>query len=107
MIAKIKDREVKLHSLRDIPEGTYVFKRNGDNEFYTSLNKPLDVNGLKSVSELKANHLYYFDGWKAFCLNFKATDIKPYTVYDLGTADAFDDLLSNEYDDIKVVIKHE
>ena len=39
---------------------------------------------LNSTSKVLAGHLYYWDGWNSFVINYKDLDISPYKVVDLG-----------------------
>ena len=37
------------------------------------------------TSHIKAGHIYYWDGWNAFVINYEDCDISPYKVVHVGT----------------------
>lgn len=38
----------------------------------------------KQTSKLQAGHIYFWDGWNSFVLNYKETDIAPYQSVHIG-----------------------
>ena len=38
----------------------------------------------ETTSNIKAGHIYYWDGWNAFVINFEDYDISPYKVVHIG-----------------------
>lgn len=41
-------------------------------------------NAKETTSDIKAGHIYYWDGWNSFVLNFEDMNISPYKVVDIG-----------------------
>lgn len=57
--------------------------RYADHEFYSEL--PFTpVFDKDRISEIKAGHVYYWDGWNAFVINYIDSDISPYKVVHIG-----------------------
>ena len=52
-------------------------------EYYSELSKKPTV-AAKKTSKIKTGHIYYWDGWNAFVINYKDTDISPYKVVHIG-----------------------
>lgn len=52
-------------------------------EYYSELTKKPLV-AAKKTSKIKAGHIYYWDGWNAFVINYEDTDISPYKVVHVG-----------------------
>ena len=62
-------------------------------EFYSALPaKP--AMAKETTSFVLAGHLYYWDGWNAFVINYEDCDISPYNVVHLGE---IQDKFVNEY----------
>ena len=59
------------------------YVRYAKHEYYTELPfKP--VFDKERTSHILAGHLYYWDGWNAFVINYKECDISPYKVVHIG-----------------------
>lgn len=58
-------------------------KRFGGHEFYAELPFRPEF-AAERTSQVKAGHLYYWDGWNAFVVNYIDSDIAPYEVVHLG-----------------------
>ena len=58
-------------------------KRFGGHEFYAELPFRPEF-AAERTSQVKAGHLYYWDGWNAFVINYIDSDIAPYEVVHLG-----------------------
>lgn len=57
--------------------------RYAEHEYYAEL--PFTPAFAKeTTSNIKAGHLYYWDGWNAFVINFEDYDITPYKVVHIG-----------------------
>lgn len=87
---------------------TLNMRNNGDVEYVGQLpEKP--VNEGLHVSETLENCIYYYEGWNVFCLNYRASDISPYTITYLGKCEdpSFTELLIHEGKEITAVIESE
>lgn len=74
------------------------------NEYYGELSfKPKNTEGN---SEIKAGHIYYWDGWNAFVLNFEDRNINPYKVVHIGEVKdkTIIDLLKNSEENISIKV---
>ena len=60
------------------------------------------------TSDIKAGHLYYWDGWNAFVINFEDCNIEPYKVVHLGeiTDKSVIELLENGENNIYVKVNN-
>lgn len=58
----------------------------------------------EQTSTVLAGHIYYWDGWNAFVLNFEDTNIAPYKVVHIGEikSDGIKDILSKSGDKIEI-----
>lgn len=59
------------------------------------------------TSHIQAGHLYYWDGWNAFVINYEESSIEPYKVVHIGkinNADEFCAYLRKANDNISVNI---
>lgn len=58
------------------------------------------------TSEIKAGHVYYWDGWNAFVINYVDYDIAPYKVVHIGEiSDAsISDFLTNAEEEISIQV---
>lgn len=58
------------------------------------------------TSEIKAGHVYYWDGWNAFVINYVDYDISPYKVVHIGeiTDTAISSYLQNADENISVSV---
>ncbi len=58
------------------------------------------------TSEIKAGHVYYWDGWNAFVINYIDYDISPYKVVHIGeiTDSSVVDVLTNAEEQITIQI---
>ena len=59
------------------------------------------------TSHIKAGHLYYWDGWSAFVINYEESNIAPYKVVHIGRINNADEIcenLRNANDNISVNI---
>ena len=73
-------------TLRDIEAMLPVefrMSRNGDVEFTGKLPAKPRNDGRK-LSHTKPNEIYYYEGWNVLCLNYRVSDISPYTITYLG-----------------------
>ena len=97
-------------TLRDIEKLlplTMEFRRNGNVEFVSELpSEP--VNDGRQISKTAENGIYYYAGWNVFCLNYRASDISPWTVTYLGTADdpQFSEILKKAEEPLTVTIEN-
>lgn len=79
-------------------------QRYAGNEYYGELSfKPKNTEGN---SEIKAGHIYYWDGWNAFVLNFEDRNINPYKVVHIGEIKdkTIIDLLKNGEENIAIKV---
>lgn len=61
-----------------------TFQRSGDHEFFSRLNRGINVRGLKGTSDIHSSGIYYFDAWKALSFVYRDMNISPYQVVWLG-----------------------
>lgn len=54
-----------------------------NHEFYAELPFRPEMASQKT-SDLKAGHLYYWDGWNSFVINYENCNISPYKVAHIG-----------------------
>ena len=80
--ATINDNKTSQDIIKNLPLSlNYV--RYAEHEYYAELPfKP--VFGKERTSHILAGHLYYWDGWNAFVINYKECDISPYKVVHIG-----------------------
>lgn len=57
--------------------------RYAGHEYYAELPETPEMSE-DTTSHILAGHLYYWDGWNAFVINFEDYDITPYQVVHLG-----------------------
>lgn len=60
-----------------------TFSRFGGHEFYMEL-PSTPAFAKERTSQIKAGHVYYWDGWNAFVINYIDWDIAPYEVVHVG-----------------------
>ncbi len=60
----------------------------------------------ETTSDIKAGHVYYWDGWNAFVINYEDTDIAPYQVVHIGEIKSKDvsEMLKNADETIGVSV---
>lgn len=60
----------------------------------------------ETTSQIKAGHVYYWDGWNAFVINFIDYDIAPYKVVHIGeiTDVAISEYLNQASDTVQVTV---
>lgn len=57
--------------------------RYAEHEYYAELSF-VPTFSEETTSEIKAGHIYYWDGWNAFVINYIDSDISPYKVVHIG-----------------------
>ena len=63
---------------------TMSMKRYADHEYFAEFPfRPTFAE--ERTSHLKAGHIYYWDGWNSFVINYEDYDITPYKVVHIGT----------------------
>lgn len=80
--------------------------RYAGHEYYDELHfRP--IQGEEKTSTVLAGHIYYWDGWNAFVINFEDTDISPYKVVHIGeiTDKSIIGLLEKSGRNIDIVVK--
>jgi hypothetical protein len=105
--AVITEDSTALRQIEKLLPLTMEFRRNGDVEFVSELPaKP--VNEGRQVSKTVENGIYYYAGWNVFCLNYRASDISPWTVTYLGTSPdpEFSEILKQAEEPLKVTIEN-
>lgn len=110
VIMNNKEYEVELDNndttndiLSNIPFDLNM-QRYAGNEYYGELSfRPKNTEGN---SEIKAGHIYYWDGWNAFVLNFEDRNISPYKVVHIGEIKdkTIIDLLKNGEENIAIKV---
>ena len=63
---------------------TLELNRYAEHEYYSELPFKPEF-ARERTSHIKAGHLYYWDGWNAFVINYEDYDISPYKVVHIGT----------------------
>lgn len=60
------------------------------------------------TSNIKAGHIYYWDGWNAFVINYKDYDIAPYKVVHIGEilGDNISEILNKSDNTINVIVNN-
>ena len=80
--------------------------RYAEHEYYSEL--PFTpVFAKETTSDIKAGHVYYWDGWNAFVLNFEDCNISPYKVVHIGEIKQTEvsDVLRNSEKKIDIVVE--
>ena len=79
-------------------------QRYAGNEYYGELS--FEPKNTEGNSEIKAGHIYYWDGWNAFVLNFEDRNINPYKVVHIGEVKdkTIIDLLKNSEENISIKV---
>lgn len=80
--------------------------RYAGHEYYAELPKKPDMDS-NTTSHILAGHIYYWDGWNAFVINFEDYDITPYKVVHIGeiTDEKVIDYLTDAKDKISVKVE--
>ena len=82
--------------------------RYAGHEYYSEL--PFTPSFAKeTTSNIKAGHVYYWDGWNAFVINYEDYDISPYQVVHIGEIKSEDvsEMLKNADETIRVSVNAE
>lgn len=82
--------------------------RYAGHEYYSEL--PFTpVFAKETTSNIKAGHVYYWDGWNAFVINYEDYDISPYQVVHIGEIKSEDvcEMLKNADETIRVSVNAE
>lgn len=111
VIMNNKEYDVELDdndTTKDILENMpleLTLQRYAEHEYYSSLSftPKFDAN---RTSNIKAGHIYYWDGWNAFVINFEDYDINPYKVVHIGEIKdkSIVDLLENGEENISAKV---
>lgn len=64
-----------------------TLSRYADHEYNAEL-PFVPQNAKESTSSIKAGHIYYWNGWNSFVLNFENMNISPYKVVEIGKIDS-------------------
>ncbi len=106
-----KEYEVKLNdteTTRDIVENMPLnlnLVRYAGHEYYSELPfRP--TKDKETTSHIEAGHVYYWDGWNAFVINYIDYDIEPYQVVHIGeiTDTSIIDVLQNADENISIEV---
>lgn len=80
-------------------------QRYAGHEYYAELSFRPEF-AKERTSHILAGHLYYWDGWNSFVINYEDYDISPYKVVHLGAVDdEISELLRNSAEKINVTVK--
>lgn len=80
--AIMNDNKTSQDIIKNLPL-TLNYVRYAEHEYYAELPfKP--VFDKERTSHILAGHIYYWDGWNAFVINYKECDISPYKVVHIG-----------------------
>lgn len=114
MIIKANETEYEVvldqnESVKNIVENmplTLDMVRYAGHEFYSEL--PFTpAFAQERTSEIKAGHVYYWDGWNAFVINYIDSDISPYKVVHIGEIKdkSICDVLADGTDHIRIDVR--
>ncbi len=80
--------------------------RYAGHEYYSELPSTPDMD-KNTTSNILAGHIYYWDGWNAFVINYEDYDISPYKVVHIGeiTDKSVVEQLKNANNEITVKVK--
>lgn len=103
--------EVRLDdnkTTRDIVENMPLklsMVRYAGHEYYSELPFTPEFDSSRT-SDIKAGHVYYWDGWNAFVINYEDYDISPYKVVHIGeiTDSSISKYLGNAEDTINITV---
>lgn len=79
---QLDDNETTRDIVENMPFDLSMVKYAG-HEYYAELPFTPSFDQTRT-SEVKAGHLYYWDGWNAFVINYVDYDIAPYKVVHIG-----------------------
>ncbi len=80
--AELEDNETVRNILKGLPLSLDI-QRYAGHEYYAELPFRPEF-AAERTSHIKAGHLYYWDGWNAFVINYEESNIEPYKVVHLG-----------------------
>ena len=104
---KLDHNETVQDLLENLPLEMELSRYAG-HEYYSSLpfTPRFDIN---RTSHILAGHIYYWDGWNAFVINFEDCDISPYKVVHIGEIEdsAVSQILSQSGQSVFVNVSHE
>ena len=82
-----------------------TFTKYANHEYYSELPFIPIFDGSK-YSKLKEGHIYYWDGWNSFVINYIDYDISPYKVVHIGEIKdkSITELLKNGKNNIDIII---
>ena len=81
-------------TVRDILKGMPLsldMQRYAGHEYYAELPFRPEF-AAERTSLIQAGHLYYWDGWNAFVINYEESNIEPYKVVHLGKINNADEI---------------
>ncbi|WP_455615019.1 cyclophilin-like fold protein [Eisenbergiella sp.] len=90
LILEGKSYTVKLNenkTVRDILDMLPLslnLQRRGGHEYFNALPEKPELTGAPMTSNVHAKGIYYYDGWTAFTVLFRGSDISPFRVVHIG-----------------------
>lgn len=87
---KLEDNVTVRDILKKMPLSLNM-QRYAGHEYYAELPFRPEF-AAEKTSHIEAGHLYYWDGWNAFVINYEESDISPYKVIQLGIVNNAEDL---------------
>lgn len=92
-IAELEDNATVRDILGKMPLSLNM-QRYAGHEYYAELSFRPEF-AAERTSHIKAGHLYYWDGWNAFVINYEESNISPYKVVHLGRINNADEICEN------------
>lgn len=89
-IAELEDNATVRDILGKMPLSLNM-QRYAGHEYYAELPFRPEF-AAERTSHIKAGHLYYWDGWNAFVINYEESNISPYKVVHLGRINNADEI---------------
>lgn len=106
-----KEYPVKLQNNRTVDDIVNMLplelelQKYAGHEYYASLKQKPYNDSQYGTSQIKANSIYYWDGWNAFVINYEESDITPYTLIYLGDIDGnISSVLKNKGETIQIKV---
>ncbi len=104
------DKNTTVNSLLKMLPLNLSMEEFDEHEYYSELSGKPSVASKKTskkTSKIKAGHIYYWDGWNAFVINYEDTDISPYKVVHVGEIKdkSVIDVLEKSEDKISVKVR--
>lgn len=103
---KLDNNETVKDIINNLPLNLEL-SRYAEHEYYSELPFTPTFDEDRT-SNIKAGHIYYWDGWNAFVINYKDYDISPYKVVHIGEilSDNISEILNKSDNTINVIVNN-